>query len=175
MFTKSSLGIHTWYRTMQIKTQVIPAPAKNLNQNTWRCQIVYFFFRTSKMSWQARWHCKVRLKSIQSCLSLGKIRFTIILKYKWRKLSISVLCCQKNPPIFYPLALFFNLQNSVHTHQKCELRWRARWSNWEDLKVSQHFIRIMMAAIFFWKRRDLLHVGKKKKKSLKLFSVVGSI
>ena len=133
------------------------------------------FFRTSKMSWQARWHCKVRLKSIQSCLSLGKIRFTIILKYKWRKLSIFVLCYQKNPPIFYPLALVFNLQNSVHTHQKCELWWRARWSNWEDLKVSQHFIRIMMAAIFIWKRRDLLHVGKKKKKSLKLFSVVGSI
>ena len=120
-----------------------------------------FFFRTSKMSWQARWHCKVRLKSIQSCLSLGKIRFTKILKYKWRKLSISLL--PKKPPVFYPLALFFNLQNSVHTHQKCEMRWRARWSNWEDLKVSQHFIRIMMAAIFFWKRRDLLHVGKKKK------------
>ena len=44
---------------MQIKTQVIPAPAKNLNQNTWRCQIVYFFQDeqnelTSKMTLQSK-------------------------------------------------------------------------------------------------------------------------
>ena len=48
LHTKKRFNVHTWYRTMQIKTQVIPAPAKNLNQNTWRCQIVYFFSGRAK-------------------------------------------------------------------------------------------------------------------------------
>ena len=39
----------------------------------------------------------------------------------------------------------------------------------EDLKVSQHFIRIMMAAIFLWKKRDLLWALLKRKLSWKYF------
>ena len=81
------------------------------------------FFRTSKMSWQARWHCKVRLKSIQSCLSLGKIRFTKILKYRWRKLSISVLCYKKN------LQYFIHLHYSSICKTQCTL---TRNVNWDD-------------------------------------------
>ena len=87
---KKRFNVHTWYRTMQIKTQVIPAPAKKFESKYMTLPNCLLFFRTSKMSWQARWHCKVRLKSIQSCLSLGKIRFAKILKFKWRKLSIHI-------------------------------------------------------------------------------------
>ena len=85
------------------------------------------FFRTSKMSWQARWHCKVRLKSIQSCLSLGKIRFAKILKFKWRKLSITIHICALLPK--KTLQYFIHLHYSSICKTQCTL---TRNVNWDD-------------------------------------------
>ena len=77
------------------------------------------FFRSSKMSWQARWHCKVRLKSIQSCLSLGKFRFTKVEKI----INICTLLPKK------PLQYFIHLHYSSICKTQCTL---TRNVNWDD-------------------------------------------
>ena len=60
LHTKKRFNVHTWYRTMQIKTQVIPAPAKKFESKYMTLPNCLLFFQdeqnelTSKMTLQSK-------------------------------------------------------------------------------------------------------------------------